>query len=110
MAAGVPRPTIKRLLRWCGDLSLEIYARLNDSEWSEHVQQIYTANVDSTVAARLASLFGEIQRPKETWLSYGIHGHQWLTQCCNGALCCLSVTDSALLTSGRLSTRGGVRL
>ena len=34
----------------------EVYARLNDSEWSEHVQQIYTANVDSTVAARLASL------------------------------------------------------
>ena len=56
MAAGVPRPTIKRLLRWRGDLSLEIYARLNDSEWSEHVQQIYTANVDSTIAARLASL------------------------------------------------------
>ena len=56
MAAGVPWPTIKRLFRWRGDLSLEIYARLNDSEWSEHVQQIYTAKVDSTVAARLATL------------------------------------------------------
>merc|ERR1711965_908502 len=43
MAADVPRHTIKRLLRWRGDLSLEIYARLNDSEWSTHVQQVYTA-------------------------------------------------------------------
>ena len=56
MAANVPRHTIKRLLRWRGDLSLEIYARLNDSEWSQHVRGTYTAHVDSTIAARLASL------------------------------------------------------
>jgi len=56
MAADVPRHTIKRLLRWRGDLSLEIYARLNDEEWSQHVRGTYTAVVDSTIAARLASL------------------------------------------------------
>ena len=56
MAANVPRHTIKRLLRWRGDLSLEIYARLNDSEWSAHVSSTYTARVDSTIAGRLASL------------------------------------------------------
>ena len=48
--------TIKRLLRWRGDLSLEIYARLNDDEWASHVKSIYTASVDSTVAGRLATL------------------------------------------------------
>ena len=56
MAANVPRHTIKRLLRWRGDLSLEIYARLNDSEWAQHVQSIYSAHVDSTIAARLQQL------------------------------------------------------
>ena len=56
MAANVPRHTIKRLLRWRGDLSLEIYARLNDDEWANHVKSIYTAAVDSTVAGRLAAL------------------------------------------------------
>ena len=56
MAANVPRHTIKRLLRWRGDLSLEIYARLNDEEWATHVSSIYTARVDSTISARLASL------------------------------------------------------
>ena len=56
MASNVPRHTIKRLLRWRGDLSLEIYARLNDSEWATHVQQTYSAQVDSTIAGRLAAL------------------------------------------------------
>tara|TARA_B110001450_G_scaffold154698_1_gene144299 strand:+ start:611 stop:10615 length:10005 start_codon:yes stop_codon:yes gene_type:complete len=56
MAADVPRHTIKRLLRWRSDISLEIYARLNDSEWATHVGQIYAAHVDSTIAGRLAAL------------------------------------------------------
>ena len=51
-----PVDTIKRLLRWRGDESLEIYARLNDAEWATHVQQTYTAHVDSTIAGRLATL------------------------------------------------------
>ena len=56
MAADVPRAIIKRLLRWRGDLSLEIYARLNDEEWSRHVHSIYLANVNSTIVGRLATL------------------------------------------------------
>jgi hypothetical protein len=56
LSADVPRHTIKRLLRWRGDLSLEIYARLNDDEWAGHAQQIMTAHVDSTIAGRLAAL------------------------------------------------------
>ena len=56
MACGVARPVIKRLLRWRGDESLEIYARLNDDEWRAHVRSTYAARVDSTVAARLASI------------------------------------------------------
>ena len=56
MSKDVPRHTIKRLLRWRGDLSLEIYARLNDNEWALHAQQVLTAHVDSTIAARLAAL------------------------------------------------------
>jgi hypothetical protein len=56
LAAKVPRDVIKRLIRWRSDESLEIYARLNDSEWRGYVQSTYTAAVDSTVAARLASV------------------------------------------------------
>jgi hypothetical protein len=52
----VPRATILRLLRWRDEASLEIYARLNDSEWASHVTSIYTAHVDSTISARLAAL------------------------------------------------------
>ena len=60
LAAGVSRPVIKRQLRWRGDESLEIYARLNDSEWRANVIATYTATVDSTVAGRLPSAVGPI--------------------------------------------------
>jgi hypothetical protein len=56
LAANVPRPTIKRLLRWRGDESLEIYARLNDDEWTRHVRATYVAHVDSAVAGRLGAI------------------------------------------------------
>ncbi len=56
MALDVPRPIIKRFLRWRGDESLEIYARLNDSEWRRYVRGTYSAHVGSTVAGRLAQL------------------------------------------------------
>ena len=56
LAANVPRPTIKRLLRWRGDESLEIYARLNDDEWTHHVRATYVAHVDSAVAGRLGAI------------------------------------------------------
>ena len=53
---GVPRPIIKRFLRWRGDESLEIYARINDPDWRAHVVGTYSAVVDSTIAGRLASI------------------------------------------------------
>ena len=52
----VSRHDIKRLLRWRGDLSLDTYARLNDDEWTKHVAGTYSANVNSTIAGRLASI------------------------------------------------------
>jgi len=56
LSRNVPRHDIKRLLRWVGDSSLDIYARLNDSEWTNHVASTYSAVVDSTIAGRLAAL------------------------------------------------------
>ena len=56
LALGVPRAIIKRHLRWRGDESLDIYARLNDSEWQQHVFCTYSAEVNSTIAGRLASI------------------------------------------------------
>ena len=56
LAANVPRAIIKRMLRWRGDESLEIYARVNDTEWRRHVFSTYTTEVSSTIADRLAGL------------------------------------------------------
>jgi len=56
LSQNVSRYDIKRLLRWVGDSSLDLYARLNDSEWTKHVTSTYSAKVDSTIAGRLAAL------------------------------------------------------
>ena len=56
LARKVPRAMIKRLLRWRGDESLELYARLNDSEWRGYVFSTYGAVVNSTIAGRLTAL------------------------------------------------------
>ena len=56
LAQNVSRSNIKRHLRWRGDESLEIYARLNDSEWAAHIALTYTADVGSTIAGRLQGL------------------------------------------------------
>ena len=53
LAAGAPRWLIKRMLRWRGDESLEIYARVNDSEWADWTQKMVNVAVDSTIASRL---------------------------------------------------------
>ena len=60
LAADRSRATIKRALRWRGDESLDIYARLNDSEWAANVYATYTAEVNSSVAARLPRAVGAI--------------------------------------------------
>ena len=56
LSQNVPRPMIKRLLRWRGDESLELYARLNNDEWRGHVFSTYRAVVNSTIAGRLTAL------------------------------------------------------
>ena len=53
LAANCPRWLIKRMLRWRGDESLEIYARVNDSEWADWTQKMVNVAVDSTIASRL---------------------------------------------------------
>ena len=55
LAADCPRWQIKRMLRWRGDESLEIYARINDADWAHWVSKSLASVVDSTVASRLAA-------------------------------------------------------
>ena len=52
----MPRPDIKRMLRWRGDESLEIYARINTSVWRSRVAATYDVHVSSTVASRIGGL------------------------------------------------------
>ena len=44
---------IKRMLRWRGDESLEVYARLNNSEWATWTGKIVDVAVQSTISSRL---------------------------------------------------------
>ena len=53
LAAKCPRWLIKRLLRWRGDESLEVYARVNNQEWAEWTAKILDVSVESSTAARL---------------------------------------------------------
>ena len=53
LAAGCPRWLIKRLLRWRGDESLEIYARVNNAEWAKWTSKLLDVKVESSTAARL---------------------------------------------------------
>ena len=46
----------RRLLRWRGDESLDIYARVNDDDWAAWVGKSLDATVDSTIAARLKDM------------------------------------------------------
>ena len=56
LAANCERWLIKRMLRWRGDESLEIYARVNDTEWSDWIGRTLTASVDSTIASRITDM------------------------------------------------------
>jgi len=56
LAAKAPNWLIKRMLRWRGDESLEIYARLNDKDWAEWGAKTLTVPVDSAIASRLPTL------------------------------------------------------
>lgn len=56
LQAGCPNWLIKRMLRWRGDASLEIYARVSDDEWSKWLEAAMSATVDASVVPRLPSL------------------------------------------------------
>ena len=53
LAANCPRWMIKRLLRWRGDESLEIYARVNNADWADWTSKLLSASVESSTASRL---------------------------------------------------------
>jgi len=57
-----PHYLIKRLLRWRGDDSLEIYARVSDTQWGSWLAKSKRAEVDSSLVSRLPNLdFSEEQ-------------------------------------------------
>lgn len=53
LSAGAPRWLIKRMCRWRGDESLEIYARVSDQEWEQRLSSVLDATVDATLVPRL---------------------------------------------------------
>ena len=53
LAADAPKWIIKRLLRWRGDDSLKVYARLNNSEWAHWTNKMVSVSVNSTISSRL---------------------------------------------------------
>ena len=53
LAADCPRWMIKRLLRWRGDESLDVYARVNNEEWAMWTSKLIDSTVESTIASRL---------------------------------------------------------
>ena len=52
LAAGCESWLIKRLLRWRGDESLEIYLRTSNETWAKWIGRTLHAKVDSTIAGR----------------------------------------------------------
>ena len=53
LAANAPRWLIKRMLRWRGDESLEVYARLNNTEWAGWTAKLVDVAVQFTISSRL---------------------------------------------------------
>jgi len=53
LAADAPRWLIKRMLRWRGDDSLELYARVNNEVWAEYSAKMVDVTVESQIASRL---------------------------------------------------------
>lgn len=56
LAAKAPRWLIKRMLRWRGDESLDIYARVSDDQWQLRLDQCLAATVDASLVPRLPTL------------------------------------------------------
>ena len=53
LAAGCPRWLIMRMLRWRGEESLDIYARVSDHQWEEQLAGALGAQVDASLVPRL---------------------------------------------------------
>ena len=56
LAAKAPRWLIKRMLRWRGDESLEIYARVSDHDWARWSGAAISATVDASQVPRLPQM------------------------------------------------------
>ena len=56
LAANCPRWLIKRMLRWRGDESLEIYARVSDQEWSARLSDSLGVVVDASLVPRMPQI------------------------------------------------------
>jgi len=75
LQAGAPNWLIKRMLRWRGDESLEIYARVSDSEWGRWLEAARHATVDATVVPRLPNMdFSEEQQRVFTEMAHSLLG------------------------------------
>ena len=44
------------MLRWRGDESLEVYARVNNTEWASWTGKIVNVAVQSTISSRLSNM------------------------------------------------------
>ena len=62
---------IKRILRWRGDESLEIYARVSDQEWSSRSSAAIGALVDASLVPRLPQI--EFSEDQETAFRHMAH-------------------------------------
>ena len=55
------------MLRWRGDESLEIYARVNNEDWASWTRKMADVAVDSSIASRLTYMdFSEETRRRFT--------------------------------------------
>ena len=62
LSAGCPRWLIMRLVRWRGEESLEIYARVSDAQWVDRIDSTLTANVDAAQVPRLPTIDLDAER------------------------------------------------
>ena len=65
LSCGTPRWLIKRMLRWRGDESLEIYARVSDEQWQLRADACLSATVDAALVSRLPTLDVTPERESE---------------------------------------------
>ena len=62
LAAGCPRWLIMRILRWRGEASLEIYARVSDGQWIDRIDSTLVATVDAAQVPRLPTIDLDAER------------------------------------------------